>query len=210
VNGVRSASSKQPYRANLFQPATFLDMVVYHNERSNLQRIKEFKWLVIYNDIYRNVHKNTVALFMTEVLQKCLNEPEPNPDLFAFLEDVYAELDNAVPQVTANYPLYFLLHLAHFFGYRIQDNYNDRNQVLDLHEGKFTSARPVHPNYLEGAASELIAELLRSLQPRELEDLSMTREQRRSLLEALVVFYSIHQAGFGTLKSVPVLHALYD
>jgi len=210
VNSVRSASPKQPYRANLFQPATFLDLVVYHNERSNLQRIREFRWSFIYSDIYRNIHKNTVALFMTEVLQKCLREPEENADLFAFLEDVFEELDKATPAVTANYPLYFLLHLAHFFGYRIQDNYSAARELLDLQEGLFTSQKPQHPNFLDGRSAELVAELLRALHPRDLPEVVMTREQRKLVLEALVLFYSIHQPGFGVLKSVPVLHALYD
>jgi DNA repair protein RecO (recombination protein O) len=123
VNGVRTASPRNPYRGNFFQPATLLDLVVYHNERQALQRIKEFRWSFIYQDIYRNVPKNTVALFITEVLQKCLKQPEANPELFAFTEDLMLHIDHGNASVVANMPLYFLLHLAHFFGFMIQDSY---------------------------------------------------------------------------------------
>ena len=43
VNGVRTNSKKGHGKGNSFQPAAILDLVVYHNEIKNLQRIKEFK-----------------------------------------------------------------------------------------------------------------------------------------------------------------------
>jgi len=39
VNGVRTSTKKGPGRANLFQPAAILDLIVYHNELKHLQRI---------------------------------------------------------------------------------------------------------------------------------------------------------------------------
>ena len=81
VNGVRTSSKKGSSKANLFQPAAILDLVVYHNELKNLQRLKEFKWEHLYQHIFFNVLKNSVALFMVELLQKCLKQPESNPDI---------------------------------------------------------------------------------------------------------------------------------
>lgn len=210
VNGVRSTSTKQPYRANMFQPSSLLDLVVYHNERSTLQRIKEFKWAVVYEDLYQNIHKNTVALFMSEVIQKCLTQPEANPDLFNFLEDAFVHLDHSKGMVTANFPLYFLTHLAHFFGFRINDNYSETLHILDLQEGVFLADKPGHPFFLVGPMSTCAAELLRTLHPDILEELSLNREQRKILLDAYISYYGFHQPGFGTLRSLPVLHALYE
>src|SRR5689334_1330858 len=64
VNGVRTSTKKGPGKANLFQPASILDLVVYHNELKNLNRIKEFKWSFIYQHLFFDVIKNSVALFM--------------------------------------------------------------------------------------------------------------------------------------------------
>src|SRR6202008_826220 len=72
VNGVRTATRKGPGKANLFQPSAILDLIVYHNDLKNLQRIREFKWGVLYQHIFFDVLKNAVALFMVELLQKCL------------------------------------------------------------------------------------------------------------------------------------------
>ena len=43
VNGVRIVSKKGSSKAVFFQPSALLDLVVYHNEYKNLQRIKEYK-----------------------------------------------------------------------------------------------------------------------------------------------------------------------
>jgi DNA repair protein RecO (recombination protein O) len=210
VNGVRTSSPKQPYRANLFQPGTLLDLVVYNNERSNLQRIKEFRWSVVYKDIYRNVHKNTVALFMIEVLQKCLTQPESNPDLFAFIEDIFMHLDESDANAAANFPLYFMANLGQFFGFRMQDGYDEENSFLDLQEGSFVAVRPLHSNFVEGSSCGHISQLLKTRHPDELDQLQLNREQRKILLDVFISFYVFHHPGFGHLKSVAVLHTLYE
>src|SRR5262249_1638687 len=71
VNGVRASSKKGSGKANLFQPAAILDLITYHNELRNLQRIKEFRWDYLYLRIFSDIRKNAVALFMVELLAKC-------------------------------------------------------------------------------------------------------------------------------------------
>ena len=115
VNGVRTSSKKGTGKAALFQPSAMLDLVVYHNELKNLNRIKEFRWGYIYQHILSDVRKNAVALFMVELLLKSLKQPEANADLFHFTEDSFLHLDESNHTVTANFPLFFSLHLTHFF-----------------------------------------------------------------------------------------------
>src|SRR5215467_13355231 len=89
VNGVRASSKKGSGKANLFQPAGILDLIVYHNELRNLQRMKEFRWSYLYQHIFSDIRKNAVALFMVELLSKCLKQPEENEELFQFAEDCF-------------------------------------------------------------------------------------------------------------------------
>ena len=84
VNGVRTSSRKGMGKANLFQPAANLELEAYHQELKNLQRLKEFRWATLYQHLYFDVLKNSVALFMVELLQKTLKQPEPNPIQFFF------------------------------------------------------------------------------------------------------------------------------
>jgi DNA repair protein RecO (recombination protein O) len=208
VNGVRTSSKKGPGKANLFQPAAILDLVVYHNDLKNLQRIREFKWEVLYQHIFFDVVKNSVALFMVELLQKCLRQPEPNPELFYFIEDAFLHLDKAESQVLANFSLFFILHLAVFFGFRIHDDYDAKKSWLDLKEGQFVSEHPEHPYFLDANYSYLTAQLLRAQRPQELAELPLNQDTRRILLQAYLNFYALHVSEFGQMKTVSVLQTI--
>lgn len=205
VNGVRQATKKGSGKANLFQPAAILDLIVYHNELRQLQRIREFKWAHLYKNIFFDIRTNAVALYMVELLQKCLRQPEQNAELFYFIEDAFVHLDEAPEAVVANYPLFFSLHLMVFMGIRIDDNYTPDAGILDMMEGAFRPGRPDHPYFLEGEDAHITSQLLKVMQPAELHELSLNQQTRRRLLHAYQDFYALHIADFGTMKSLPVL-----
>lgn len=208
VNGVRASSRKGSGKANLFQPAAILDLIVYHNELKQLQRIREFRWGHLYNHILSDIRKNAVALFMVELLTKCLKQPEANPDLFSFTEDAFLHLDASADAVTANFPLFFALHLAIFFGFRIHDNWSEKNGFLDLREGVFTHDIPSHPHFLEDRQAAVTSQLLRVMQPEELEQIKLNHDFRRHLLQAYEKYYALHIQDFGTLRTLPVLREI--
>jgi DNA repair protein RecO (recombination protein O) len=208
VNGVRTSTKKGTGKANLFQPSAILDMVVYHNELKHLNRIKEFKWSYIYLHILSDVRMNAVALFMVELLTKCLKQPEGNPELFHFTEDVFMKLDESSNAVMANLPLFFALHLPFHFGFRITDNYNKENSFLDLQEGKFVAEQPRHPHFLEDKQAAVTSQLLKVMQPEELEEIKLNHDFRRNLLHVYETYYALHISDFGTIKSLPVLREI--
>ncbi len=205
VNGVRT-SKKSSSKANHFQPTAILDMVVYHSENKSMQRIKEFSWAVLYQDILSDVIKNSIASFMAELMYKCLKQPEPNADLFHFCEESFLQLDRANKIISANFALFFSLHLTHFFGFRMTDNYSPNNSILDLQEGNFIDQQPTHPYFMDGKNAALTAELLKVMQPHELEDFALNREIRRTLLIKYLDYYSLHISDFGQMKTLMILH----
>ena len=209
INGVRVASTKTASKAGMLQPACILEMVVYHSDLKNLQRVRELKWKILYRQIFFDVRKNAVALFMVELLLRCLKQPEAQTDLFLFCEDAFTQLDGADETVTANFPLYFILHLAHFFGFRIQDDYSGRNSILDMEEGNFVGERPSHLHYLDFPFSEITSQLLKVMQPIELRQLKLNQEIRKQLMQAYVNYYALHISGFGVLKSLPILQEIF-
>ena len=207
VSGVRTSGKKGSGKANLFQPTAILDLVVYHNELKHLNRIKEFKWSHLYQHIFSDVPKNAVALFMVELLTKCLKQPEANTDLFHFCEDAFVHLDESGGSVMANFSLFFALHLAGFFGVTPSPlkNFDTGKIYFDLNEGEFSDQHPDHPHFLEGKQAEVTNELLKVRQPSELEDIKLNHEFRRQLLIAYETFYAMHIQDFGTMKTLPVL-----
>ena len=205
VNGVRVSTKKGTGKAVLFQPAAMLDLVVYHNELKHLNRIKEFKWAHLYKNIFNDVPKNAVALYIIELLTKCLKQPETNPELFHFAEDVLLHLDGRGGTVQANLPLFFAMHLPFHFGFRITDNYSKQNCFLDLQEGSFVNIIPNHPYFLEEKQADVTALLLKVMQPEELEHILLNHDFRRHLLQRYEDYYRLHVHDFTSLKTLPVL-----
>lgn len=204
VNGVRS-SKKSSAKANYFLPGAILDLVVYHHEQKNMQRIREFGWAVLYQHVLSDVIKNSIALYIVELLYKCLKQPEQNEALFYFCEDVLLCLDKADRAVTANMPLYFALHLSHFLGFRMNDDYDELQNVLDLQEGSFVTEPPTHPNFIEGSDALLTSQLLKVMHPDELVNFHLHHEVRRRLLYFYHDYYALHIQDFGAMKTLTVL-----
>jgi DNA repair protein RecO (recombination protein O) len=206
ANGVRSQAKTS--KAHFFQPSSILEMQVYHSDLKNLQRIKELKWSLIYKSILSNVTKNTVALFMVELLQKCLKQPEANADLFYFCEDAFMQLDTAQDDVTGNFPIYFALQLAYFMGFGLLDNYSDERNHFNISEGNFANKVLSTEYFVEADVSFYISQLLKALQPSDLTEIKLNKNIRRAILKILENYYSFHIADFGSMKTLPVLHAI--
>jgi DNA repair protein RecO (recombination protein O) len=207
VNGIRT-TGKTSSKAALFQPSAILDLEVYHNELKNLQRIKEYKWAFLYQHVLTDVTKNAVAMYMVELLQKSLKQPENNPDLFHFCEESFIQLDGAETAEIANFPIYFCLHLAYFFGFRLQDNYSQSQNILDMKDGLFIDHIPSHSYFMEPSLSKAVAEILKTRHPSELTHTKLNQKVRRDILLALQTYYALHIQDFGILKTLPVVHTI--
>lgn len=208
VKGVRQSSKTSAGKASFFQPAAMLDMEVYHNELKQLQFIKEYQWAYLYEKVLFDVVRNTVALFVIELLQHSLKQPEANPELFYLIEDTLKQLDKGNDTLTGNLPLYFTLHLGSELGFHLQGSYSKRTPVLDLQEGIFMADKPIHPYYLEGALAKTTSELSGLTFYNDLENISLNRATRRELLAAYQTFLSLHISDFGEMKSFGILQEI--
>ncbi len=208
VNGVRTHSKKGSGKANLFQPAAILDLVVYHHESKQLNRIREFRWAFLYQHVLTDVRKNAVALYMVELITRSLKQPEAQAELFNFTEDSLVHLDASSDTVMANFPLFFALHVPSFLGFRIDDNFSEQTPWLDLQEGNFVSEQPRHPSFLGEKQAAITSQLLKVMQPEELNDILLNQDFRRQLLHAFETYYALHVSGFGRMKSLQVLREI--
>ncbi len=210
VKGIRTSKKSASFSASQFQVGNILDLIVYHNDKNTLQHIKECKQPFYFEHLFADVTKNAVLLFMIELLQKCIKEPESAPELYQFIEDVILGLDKATPTQTANMPLFFIVHLSHFFGFRLMDNYNENEHILDLREGQFVGKMPVHQMAITYPKSEFISQFLRVMQIAELDQIQLNKQLRNELLDACLQFYELHISPFGQMKSLPVIRTLLE
>lgn len=205
VKGVRQSTKTSAGKASYFQPAAILELEVHHNELKALQFIKEYRWAYLYEQVLFDVVKNTVAIYIIELLQHSLKQPEANPELFYLIEDTLKQLDMGSATLTGNLPLYFTMHLASELGFQLQGDYSDSTPIIDLQEGLFVADKPTHPYYIEGELAQTTSKITHLLFYNDLEHIQLNQQTRRYLLEAFQLFLSLHISGFGQMKSYKIL-----
>jgi DNA repair protein RecO (recombination protein O) len=205
VNGVRSAKNKTGMA--LFQPLTLLDVVSYHNPKSDLQRMGEYHLLQPLQSIPFAITKNALALFIGEVLYKTIREQEPNAELFRFLVRAVLDLDG-LTQGVANFHLYFLVHLNRYLGYAPGNAYFDETPYFDVQAGEFTALRPAHELFFDTSQTQLFAALLKS-SPADLAQLSLSHEQRNRFVDNMLRFLNHHFDTPVSVRSAAVLQEVF-
>ncbi len=201
INGIRASGKKS--KIHLYQSGSILDMQVYHNSLKNLQRVKEARWKIVYKSVFTHVFKNSIALFMAELLQKSIQEEEQNETLYLFIEKNLLYLDEAPSSEAANLPIQFMLQLSSLLGFGIENNFSDKNAFFNLREGKFTSDNTDLNIELSETLNPLLSDVLSSL--RKHVPLALNGNSRRALLHLIEKYYRFHIAGFSELKSMRIL-----
>jgi DNA repair protein RecO (recombination protein O) len=181
VNGVRSRTTKS--RIALYQPLTLLDLVVYHRENANINRIKEIKCLYPYQSIHLDNKKSGVALFLNEVINKTIKEESHAEEICGFMIKSFVTLDQMESQVE-NFHLRFLLKLSRHLGF-----------------GAYKTNEILGPRIIDASTEQLLADLIDSDYP---DVMTISNSQRRELLDILLRFYSDH-VPLGEVRSVQVL-----
>jgi DNA repair protein RecO (recombination protein O) len=208
VKGVRTGTKTKSAKANFFQLGAILEMVVYHNPQKLLNFVKEFKWATLYQHIYSNVVKYSITLYTIELLQKCLKQPDDNPAIFYFAEDVLLAIDGANDTVAANLPIYIALQLPNLLGIQIIDNFSNSCTILDLKDGCFYEDNPMHQNVVEMPYSKMISDYIKALHPNDLNDVLLNGKSRKKILDSLEIFYQLHITDFGKIKTLPILREI--
>ncbi len=208
VKGVRQSGKKTQGKGTYFQPAAMLDLVVYHNDLKNLQFIREYNWSFLYQDVLFDVIKNSVAMYIVELLLHSLKQPEANPELFYLIEDTLKQLDKGTDTFTANLPLYFILHLSNELGFQLQGTYSKATPVLDLMEGVFISDIPLHPHYISGELAKITSDIMNITFYNDLETIQLNRTIRRQLTQLYQQFIALHIQDFGEMRSLPILQEI--
>ena len=75
VRGVLN-SKKRKIQVAYFQPLTQLNIEAIHKQKSNLHTLKDVSISYPYQTIYKDVIKQSIVLFISEVLTKSIQEEE--------------------------------------------------------------------------------------------------------------------------------------
>ena len=201
IKGVRGRGGR--IKQNLLQPLSCLDMVVYNNEKTDLNYVKELTLRHPNSQfsILNSQLENALRFFMTEVLYKALREAEPMPALFDYVEDITFHLS----PFTSYLPITFLLTVARHLGIEPLDNHSSREPLFDLQEGRFVSAPS--ETTLSPSLSESLHQYLSTTQTLS-DSATQPLKSRRDLIDALIAYFQFHLSGFKQFRSHEILHTI--
>ena len=111
---VRGALKRQ---MSLFLPLNVLEADIQESSKSNLYTAKNLSAKYPLNGIRNNLFKNSMTMFMSEVLFRVLKEGGNEPGLYEWCEKNILMLD-AISTDFSNFHIRFLLELAVALGFR--------------------------------------------------------------------------------------------
>jgi DNA repair protein RecO (recombination protein O) len=199
-------SNTKKLSINLFRPFNLLEINLINRNNSKLNRIADASILINYKTIPYNVQKSSVALFISEILYKILNEEAPNEELFNFILNSISLLDN-IDENVSMFHIVFLIKLTKYFGFLPYNNYSKINSTFDLIEGVFISQNPTHKNYLTLNQSQILHKILEIDYNK---SFNLSRIERTELLGNLILYYKIHHEAIDEIKSLDILKEVFS
>ena len=138
----------------------------------------------MYQTVSTNIRKSSLAIFMNEILNKAVKDESHASEIFEFLLSSLVLLDHQEDNIE-NFHLIFLIKLSRFLGFGA----HQAEEILGVR--------------MLDQEEEII--LNRLLSADFTESVSMTNDQRRNLLEAILRFYTLHIEALGEIRSIQIL-----
>lgn len=201
INGVKKPRAR--ISMNMLQPLHLVDMIVYHKANTGIQRVSELRPSPVFSTIPYDIIKSTMVIFLNEVLYKSIRQQTTDDNLFQFIFNAVCWLDEH-QVANVNFHLSFLLKLSRFLGFAPSTQTKSDQSYFDLQEGEFKSNTPVHPHFLEKQEAMLFI-LLFTTSFEKISEIKMDNRVRRSILDKILIYYTLHTASFGEIKSHQVL-----
>lgn len=195
-------------RRALFQPLFPIDAIIESRPDTEFARIKEPHPAFPLYGLASNPVKQTVTLFIAEVLSSLLRHPEPDPVMFDFLIYSIRTLENADTHHVANFHLVFLYRLTEFLGIKPDAACWSQGKVFDLRDSVFRSVAPLHNDYLSPQNASLIP-LIDRLDYRTMPLLRLSRLQRNKILDTILHYYGLHDFPIHPLRSLDIFRSLF-
>jgi DNA repair protein RecO (recombination protein O) len=196
---------KSGLKAAYFQPLTQLRIVANHNSKNTLNSIKEVQVIHPYRTFHTDIVKQSVVLFLSEVLSNSIQEEEQNLALYEYLETAFIWLD--VHDRVANFHLLFLLNLSGFLGF-YPDTSDKNKKGFDLLEGVFSDN--IHEKNVISKNDFYQFKKLLGIIFDTLENVTYSKEERQLVLQVIIQYFKLHLDSFRNPKSLQVLEIVFS
>jgi len=191
----------------LFQPMFILDLEIYYKASREMNVLKEFSVSYSPYDIYSDIKKSSVAIFLGEVLTSVLKEESPHEEMFDYVEKSIIYFDRC-KEGYANFHIAFLAGLSSFLGFEPGIRRDAGNSFFDMTNGIFVTIPPVHGNYANPEISDILAEFFLASYDN-IRNITLNGSMRNEVLDTLLRYYSLHLPGLKKINSLEVLKEVF-
>lgn len=215
---MRVAAKNKVTISNLHR-LNILDVVAYNNG-SSMPTIREMVPVLRLESLRTNIYKNTIAIFLSELLVKSIRESEGNRQLYDFLVSSINMLEH-IGEGVANFHIHFMVHLTRMLGFMPTDNHSQQMPLFDMESALFRE-----PLYMYDKRTGNLQETTqeRFFPPQEsmlLHTLLNTRaikmggvrcsgELRLSFAKQMIRYLSHHLGTPLEIKSLDILHEVFN
>jgi DNA repair protein RecO (recombination protein O) len=207
---VRGIRNRRPGKQNVhLQPLSIIDIELYYRESRSIHTLKEFSVSFLPADIYNNIIKSSIALFLGEVLTTVLREESPQEELFDYIRDSIIYLDG-LNEGYSNFHIAFLCGLCSFIGIEPgRRTGKEEKCFFDMQNGAFLPLPPPHGNYAGAEISGILSEFFSSSW-REMQKIALSGSLRNEALNEILRYYSIHLPTLKKINSLEVLKEVFS
>ena len=196
-------SKKGKLRTAYFQPLTQLSIIAKYQEKRNLQTLSEAKVIHSYETIHTSVVKQSIVLFISEILTSAIQEEENNNLLYDYLKNSFIWFDSH--HQISNFHLLFLMNLTKFLGF-YPDLSESQKEGFHLREGLFTNHQGT--DIIKGIKLIQFKRLL-GTKFDDIEEINFSKTERQQLLQIIIRYFELHLGGFRMPKSLAVLETVF-
>lgn len=197
-------STKGKIRKAYFQPLTQLRISFNLNQKKTLHSLREAQVVNSYTSIPFDVVKQSIVMFLSEMISNAIKEEESNSGLFSYLESAFIWLDTH--DSISNFHLLFLLNLSKYLGFYPEIKGKEM-MYFDLQDGEFCM-RPQSNAFISGEKLASFKKLL-GINFDAIETVSFSKRERQTILKILIDYYELHLDGFRKPKSLHVLETIF-
>lgn len=200
---VRSAKKKNsPTPTSHFQPLNIIEFEAYNSVKSKLETIRTSSLILENQNLNFSIVKNAITFFVAEIIHLSLKEANPNKELFDYLFNQIHLLKNSKDEDLAEFHLYFMIEFADHLGLAPMNNYSEYEVFFDPIAGKFTNKADA-----QNFNKQTSFTLHKFISQKEItnEKICKNKVERNIILEALIIFYSIHITNHSQIKSHKIL-----
>lgn len=206
IRGMRNRKSGK--HNILFQPMFILDLEISYKESREMNVLKEFSVSYSPYDIYSDIRKSSVAIFLGEVLTSVLREESSHEELFDYIEKSIIYFDRSSGSF-ANFHIAFLAGLSSYLGFEPGTRNVPDDSFFDMTNGIFVPLPPVHGIYANPEISEILSQVFLASYD-SIKDIVLTGSLRNEVLDTLIRYYSLHLSGLKKINSLAVLKEVFS